>query len=72
MSKLRALPPDIPILTTGYENGYENVSPPKIARLTHKADSKYWDGEFQETDEKDADVADVFEAIVLERVVRDA
>jgi hypothetical protein len=37
-------------------------------KLKHQPENKYYEGEFQETDEKDQDT---FQAIILQRVMRD-
>lgn len=65
---LQSLPQDLPVLTSGYENGFENFYPPEIVRLKHQPEKKYYEGEFQETDENDQDT---FPAIILQRVWRD-
>jgi len=44
-----------------------NNSNPKIKKLKHYPEKKYWDGEFQEVEDEKKDV---FEAVVIERVVR--
>lgn len=64
---LQSLPQDLPVLTSGYENGFENFYPPEIVRLKHQPENKYYEGEFQETDENDQDT---FQAVVLQRVLR--
>ncbi len=65
---LKFLPQDLPVLTSGYESGFENFYHPEIAELKHEPENMYYDGEFQSADEKDEDT---FEAVVLQRVVRD-
>lgn len=66
---LRSLPPDLPVLTSGYENGYENIQDPVLEILSHKMDAPYYDGEFQPASDA---VSETFEAVVLVRLVRDA
>jgi len=65
---LKSLPQDLPVLTSGYESGFENFYHPVIVNLKHEAVNMYYDGEFQSADERDEDT---FEAVVLQRVVRD-
>ena len=65
---LQSLPQDLPVLTSGYESGFENFYPPKIVALKHQPENKYYEGELQEADEKDQDT---FPAIILQRVWRD-
>lgn len=67
IEKLKALPQDLPVFTSGYESGYENLHPPKVIQLTHKPESKYWDGEFQTLEKKDEQT---FDTVVLERIMR--
>jgi len=65
---LKSLPQDLPILTSGYESGFENFYHPEIAELKHEPENMYYDGEFQVAeDEKE----ETFDAVVLRRVVRD-
>lgn len=66
---LRSFPPDLPVLTSGYENGYENIQDPVLEILSHKMDAPYYDGEFQPASDT---ARGTFEAVVLERLVRDA
>lgn len=65
---LQTLTQDLPVVTSGYESGFENFYPPKIVELKHQPENKYYEGEFQETDEKDQDT---FQAVILQRVLRD-
>jgi hypothetical protein len=65
---LKTLPPDLPVLVSGYENGYENFYPPKVTKLKHEPDNMYYDGQFQKAEENDADT---FDAVILEREFRD-
>ena len=67
IEQLQKLPQDLPVLTTGYESGYENIREPKIVKVEYKPNSAYYDGEFQEAEEK---AAGIFESVVLEREVR--
>lgn len=62
------LPQDLPILTSGYESGFENFYPPEIVKLKHQPENKYYEGEFQDADEKDQDA---FQAVILQRVLQD-
>ena len=65
---LKSLPQDLPILTSGYEDGFENIYHPEIVKLKHEPENKYWNGEFQTAEKGDKDI---FKAVVLQRVVRD-
>ena len=65
---LQAIPQDFPILTSGYESGFDNVCHPAIRILKQEPDNWYTDGEFQTAEAGDLEV---FEAVVLGRVMRD-
>jgi hypothetical protein len=65
---LKSLPQDLPVLTSGYENGFENFYPPGVIKVKHEPENMYYDGEFQVA-EDGAKVT--FDAVVLRRVVRD-
>jgi hypothetical protein len=64
---LKSLPQDLPVLTSGYENGFENFYPPGVVNVKHEPENMYYDGEFQVAE--DGDVG-TFDAVVLKRVVR--
>jgi hypothetical protein len=65
---LKTLPQDLPVLTSGYENGFENFYEPTIIKVKHEPENPYYDGEFQVA--KDGDEG-TFDAVVIRRVVRD-
>ena len=65
---LKSLPHDLPILTSGYENGFENFYPPGVIKVKHEPENMYYDGEFQVADGGDEGT---FDAVVIRRVVRD-
>jgi hypothetical protein len=64
---LKSLPQDLPVLTSGYENGFENFYQPGVIKVKHEPENMYYDGEFQVAE--DGDVG-TFDAVVLRRVVR--
>ncbi len=64
---LKSYPPDMPVVVSGYESGYENFYQPQIMKLCHHPENKYWDGQFQPAEPGDKNT---FEAIVLERELR--
>lgn len=43
-------PGDMPVVVSGYENGYENFYQPHVKKLKHLPDNPYWDGQFQPDD----------------------
>jgi len=65
---LKTLPQDLPVLTSGYENGFENFYQPGVIKVKHEPENMYYEGEFQVAE--DGDVG-TFDAVVLRRVVRD-
>jgi hypothetical protein len=65
---LKTLPQDLPILTSGYENGFENFYQPSIIKVKHEPENMYYEGEFQVAEEGDVGTFDV---VVLQRVVWD-
>ncbi len=49
---LKNFPIDMPVIVSGYEDGYENFYYPEIIRVRHEPDNMYYSGEFQIADEK--------------------
>jgi len=65
---LKTLPQELPVLTSGYENGFENFYEPGIIKVKHEPENPYYDGEFQVAEDGDEET---FDAVVIRRVVRD-
>ncbi|MCJ7735443.1 MAG: hypothetical protein MUP11_12970 [Anaerolineales bacterium] len=65
---LKTLPQDLPVLTSGYEGGFENFYQLSIIKVRHEPENEYYDGEFQVAQEGDKET---FDAVVVRRVVRD-
>jgi hypothetical protein len=65
---LKSLPQDLPVLTSGYESGFENFYQPDIIKVKHEPENPYYEGEFQVAEDGDEET---FDAVVLRRVVRD-
>ncbi len=65
---LKSLPQDLPVLTSGYEGGFENFYPPDIIKVKHEPENPYYEGEFQVAEERDGEM---FEVVVIRRIVRD-
>ena len=65
---LKTLPQDLPVLTSGYENGFENFYQPSIIKVKHEPENMYYEGEFQIAEDGDEET---FDAVVLRRGVRD-
>jgi len=65
---LKTLPQDLPVLTSGYENGFENFYPLSIIKVRHEPENEYYDGEFQVAEDGEEET---FDAVVIRRVVRD-
>jgi hypothetical protein len=68
VESLKTLPQDLPVLTSGYENGFENFYEPTIIKVKHEPENPYYDGEFQVAEDGDEGA---FDAVVIGRVVRD-
>jgi hypothetical protein len=68
MDILATLPPDLPVVTSGYESGYENFYHPFVKKLKAEPENIYFDGQFQNADDKDTNA---FEAVIIERERRD-
>jgi len=66
---LKEFPQDTPVVVSGYESGYENIQPPKLVSLKYQKENKYWNGEFQESEQESENTLN---AITLNRVIRDA
>ncbi|HEY9247342.1 MAG TPA: hypothetical protein VIO11_10890 [Candidatus Methanoperedens sp.] len=64
---MKSLPQDLPVLTSGYESGFENFYQPCIIKVKHEPENPYYEGEFQVADGDEG----TFEAVVIRRVVRD-
>ena len=60
---LQEYPEDMPVVVSGYENGYENFYHPVVQKVKHQPDNPYWDGQFQLDDNGK-------EVLLLEREVR--
>jgi hypothetical protein len=65
---LKSLPQDLPVLTSGYENGFENFYQPSIIKVKYEPENMYYEGEFQVAEDGDEVT---FDAVVIKRVVRD-
>ena len=69
---LKSMPQDLPVVTSGYEGGYENSHQPTLMTMTHQPENPYYDGEFQSVRETGSDKdTKTFKAVVLQRVRRD-
>jgi len=67
MDLSKDLPKDMPVLTSGYESGYDNFYQPSIKRIKRVPENMYYDGEFQDAEKGEAEI---FEAVILARVLR--
>jgi len=65
---LKALPPDLPVLTSGYKSGYDNFYHPEVVKMKRGLNDWYEYGEFEVAGEGDIET---FDAVLLSRVVRD-
>lgn len=60
---LQLYPEDMPVVVSGYEDGYENFYQPCVKKVKHMPENPYWDGQFQPDDHGT-------EVLLLEREVR--
>jgi len=60
---LQQSPDDMPVVVSGYENGYENFYHPYLNKVKHLPENYYREGEFQLDDNGT-------EVLILEREVR--
>ncbi|NJO87536.1 MAG: hypothetical protein HC831_00190 [Chloroflexia bacterium] len=60
---LQQYPDDMPVVVSGYENGYENFYHPYVKKVKHLPENTYYDGQFQLDDNGT-------EVLLLEREVR--
>ena len=51
---LKQFPGDLPVLTDGYEGGYEEIRCPKSIEVKHEPEKPYYEGEYQAAGEKDS------------------
>lgn len=65
---LKSQSQDLPVLTSGYEGGFENFYQPCIIKVKHEPENPYYEGEFQVAEDGDEET---FDAVVIKRVVRD-
>ncbi|MBW6518117.1 MAG: hypothetical protein K0A89_06415 [ANME-2 cluster archaeon] len=65
---LKTLPQEMPVLTSGYEGGFENFYEPVVVKVKHEPENPYYDGEFQVAEEGEEGA---FDAVAIRRVVRD-
>lgn len=60
---LKQYPENMPVVVSGYENGYENFHHPFVKKVVHQPENTYYDGQFQ-LDENGTEV------LLFERVER--
>ncbi len=65
---LERLPSDLPVLVSGYENGYEHFYSPYIIIVEHHPENPYYDGEYQNAE---LETSNTMEALILQRMHRD-
>ncbi len=61
---LQQFPEDLPVVVSGYEDGFENFSHPYVLKVKHLPENPFWTGQFQH-DENGKEV------LLLEREHRD-
>jgi len=63
MQILQQFPEDMPVVVSGYENGYENFYHPMVLKVMPYPENPYYDGQFQPDEEGTA-------VLILEREMR--
>ncbi len=64
---LKKFPPNMPVITDGYEIEYENIEMPQEITVKFSPDEPYYNGQFHETKQKSDEA---FKAVVLKRECR--
>ena len=64
---LKSFPSELPVIVSGYENGFENFYQPTTIKIKHEPENMYVEGEFQPGEEGDEDL---FDAVILQRMIR--
>lgn len=49
---LKQFPGDMPVLTDGYETGFEEIRSLKTIEVQHEPKKPYYEGEYQDAEEK--------------------
>lgn len=60
---LQEYPVEMPVVVSGYENGYENFNHPFVRKVMHQPENPYYGGQFQPDDHGT-------EVLILDREVR--
>ncbi len=61
INELQKLSPDTKIVIRGYEDGYNDILQLKPEKIKRKTDSKWYEGEYEDSTEEDAiDAVDLF------------
>lgn len=64
---LKTFHEDMPVLVSGYKNGFDNFYLPEMVKLTYKPENMEWDGQFQVPIKNEAST---LTAVILQRVFR--
>ena len=67
IDELKKFPPDMPVITNGYEDQYENILPPKTISVKYVPGQPYYYGQFHYANQPDNKA---FKALAIEREVR--
>lgn len=66
IAALKQFPPDLPVLTNGYEEGFENITTPQKISVEYQPNTEHWSGEFNTPKQGKGSL----EAVVLHRNFR--
>jgi hypothetical protein len=67
IEELKKFPPEMPVVTDGYEGEYENMLVPRIITVKFVADEAWYNGQFHLTK---ADDPEGFQTVVIRRELR--
>lgn len=67
IEKLQDFPPDMPVITNGYEGEYENILSPRRIKVKYVPDEAWYNGQFHISSEPGENV---FEAVLIAREER--
>ncbi len=62
---LQSMPQDLPVLVSGYKNGFENFYHPRIAKMDDSPENMYMYGAYQNAEKKEG-----LEVVIRQRILR--
>ena len=65
IDRLRALPPELPVLVEGYETGWDAIHDIRTAAVRHNVDTNDWDGEYEEQGKAETKPGLPYQAVLI-------